>query len=69
MADFTPRLENLAESLLQIAEQGAVATADIVHKLNKATEALVENAVLQGATVPDLDDAEDPVVQEATPGR
>lgn len=69
MADNTPRIENLAEELLRLAVQGAVATAAVVHTLNKATEALVENAVLQGAAVPDLDAAEDPVVQEATPGR
>ncbi|MBA3054862.1 MAG: hypothetical protein FP826_07990 [Sphingomonadales bacterium] len=69
MADYTPRLENLAESLLRLAEQGAVTTAEIVHTLNKATERFVENAVIKGGPVPDLDADEDPVVQEATPGR
>jgi hypothetical protein len=69
MADTNERLQSLVEELQALAESGAVAMPDTVQALNHATERLVENATVKGIAVSPDDLEQDPVVQEATPGR
>ncbi len=69
MSDTSNRLSSLVSELASLAEGGAVATPDLAQALNHATERLVENATVKGIALSPDDLEQDPVVQEATPGR
>jgi len=69
MESTTQRVKALADELEALATGGAIAHSAIVDTLNRATERLVENATVQGVRLSPDDMIDDPVVQEATPGR
>lgn len=67
MTDTSPRIDDIAASLEQMAGEGVIATAAQGDRISRAVAALVENAALTGGPLPR--DADDYVVMQATPHR